>query len=701
MKSFKYLKITILAIIVISTSSFIYYISSPKEKLILDILNRTLQNGHFAPVKIDDAFSEKVFNLYLKRIDMYRRFLIKPDVDQLTVYKTQIDDEILNQTFEFFDLANSLIETRTHDAEKYYKEILSKSFTFDKDETIEFDEEKLPFAKDTIELRDYWRKSLKYQVMTRVIDQLEIQEKAKANNDTVIKSKPLDTLEAQARQKVRKTYADFFHRIEKLNRTDRYSDFLNAITSVYDPHTNYLAPKDKDNFNIEMSGTFQGIGATLTEKDGYVKVESIVPGSASWKQGQLKEGDLILRVAQGDQEPVDIVDMRVDDAVLLIRGKKGTKVVLTVKKINGDILAIPIIRDDVVLEETYAKSAIIKDKSEKNSYGYIYLPKFYANFNEANNGRACSTDVLKEIEKLKKENVQGIILDLRNNGGGSLQDAVNMGGYFIKKGPIVQVKSRGGNPYILDDKDEQQQYTGKLIILVNYFSASASEILAAAMQDYNRAIIMGSTTTYGKGSVQRIFDFDDMVRGPNENKPLGSIKMTIQKFYRINGGTTQLKGVIPDIILPEPYQKLDLGEKENDYPMPYDQIKPAVYEKSDIIKDINKLRTASEKRISKINRFALINEKAEYLKKRKDKTSASLNMAKYREELKADKLESKKFEDAEKEETDLSFVAPKDDLTAVAGDSTKIAKITKWHKELKHDIYLKEAINVMSDWKLN
>ena len=355
--------------------------------------------------------------------------------------------------------------------------------------------------------------------------------------------------------------------MDKIDESDWLSIYLNSITTIYDPHTAYFPPQDKENFDIAMSGQLEGIGARLTSKGGFIVVAEIVPGSACWRQGQLKVGDKILKVGQGDEEPIDITDMRTDHAVKYIRGKKGTEVRLTVKQVDGSVITIPIIRDIVILEETYTKSAVIDNK------GYINLPKFYADFS-GNGGRDCSDDVKNEILKLKEEGVEGIILDLRNNGGGSLQDVVEMAGLFIKEGPIVQVKAKVGKPRVYSDTDESVYYDGPLVVMVNTYSASASEILAAAMQDYGRAVIVGgSPTTFGKGTVQRAFDLDGFVsEAYDEIKPLGALKLTLQKFYRIDGGTTQLKGVTPDIILPDTWSYLNVGEKDQEFPIPWDEI---------------------------------------------------------------------------------------------------------------------------------
>ncbi len=691
-------RIIVVSFVIITFSSFSVFDNAKKNKVVLELISKSIMQWHYQPIKIDDDFSEKAYKLYIKRLDFGKRFFIAEDIAKLDAYKLKIDDEINNETFGLLETANSLLSVRIKEVESFYKDILTKPFDFTVNESAEFDEDKTQFATNSDALRENWRKYLKYQVLTRLSDALDIQETAIEKKDTLVKVKPFDSLEYDSRMKVKKQMEDWFHRLGKQTDSERFSDYMNAITGIFDPHTEFFPPKEKNNFDIAMSGKFEGIGATLTQKDAYIKVDKIIPGSASWRQGQLKEGDVILRVGQGNEESVDVVDMRLDEAVQLIRGKKGTVVMLTVKKVDGSIQVIPIVRDIVVLEETFAKSAIIKNPDNQERIGYIYLPSFYADFNDAT-GRYCFADVAKEVEKLKSEKVDGIILDLRNNGGGSLSDVVKMAGLFIKNGPIVQDKTRFGLPNILQDNDTTQQYTGPLAIMVNYFSASASEIMAAAMQDYKRAIIVGSTSTFGKGSVQRVLDFDDMVGEMKDVKPLGAIKMTIQKFYRINGGTTQLKGVVPDIILPDAYQFVDVGERELDFPMKWDEIKSLKYSVCNSYSEVEKLQKKSKQRIGKNKRWDLVEKQAQFFKDRKNNTLISLNLEQYRSEQKKWKKDSKQFEENAKQTTGIEVFGLKSDLSEIANDTIKTTRMNNWHKDLKNDLYLFETMSVIKDMK--
>ncbi|HSH65789.1 MAG TPA: carboxy terminal-processing peptidase, partial [Bacteroidia bacterium] len=628
--------------------------------------------------------------------DYSKKFLIEPDVEELKKYDHLIDDDINTGHFNFFNKSLEIIDKRIDEAQAYYTEILEKPFDFSLNDSLQLDPEKLSFSKNQADLKEAWRKLLKYQTLVQITDMKERQEKAREKSDTV-KIKNKAELEIDARKKVLKSNNDYFRRLKEVNRNDRISAYFNAITAMYDPHTEYFAPKDKANFDIGMSGQLEGIGAQLQEKDGFIKVSNIVPGSASYRQGELKVGDVILKVAQGPADPVDITDMRMDEAVQLIRGKKGTEVRLTVRKPDASIVIIPIIRDIVVIEETYAQSVILNGKRK---IGYIKLPEFYADFS-GKGGRSSAKDVRKELQKLKDENVEGVILDLRYNGGGSLPDVVEMAGLFIDKGPVVQVKQKIGTATVLEDKDPGVFYDGPLTILVNSNSASASEIMAAAIQDYKRGVIIGtSPSTFGKGTVQRFYDLDDYLPPQYANiKPLGSVKITMQKFYRINGDATQLKGVIPDIVLPDPYYLLDQGEKEQDYPMAWDEIAPAKYTPLKPDYSISKLKENSENRVKNSAGFELLNEAAIRLRKQKDNTMTSLNYDKYMADQKEYKAETKKMESLDKEIPGVEVIPLKVDAVAMANDTVRQNKAKDWYKAIKKDIYLHESIAIMNDIK--
>ena len=466
--------------LIVLTSAF-FAPNSKKELVLNEVVAQFLSYRHYQPLKEDDSFSERVFTLYIDRLDLNKRYFLQSDYNELAAYKLKLDDEWKARSLEFFQKSSALIQQRLLETKAYYTEFLTAPFDLKKNETIETDPEKTKYPKDNAELRESWRKALKFQVMTRVASNLQIQEEAKAKSDTV-KVKPVEVLEAEARKGLLDNYNDWYDRIRKMDEDDRWSIYINSVISAYDPHSVYMPPRDKERFDIAMSGKYEGIGATLRQKDGYLVVVDMFPGSPSWRSKKIEVNDLIMRVAQGDQPSVDILDMKQDNAVALIKGPKNTKVRLSVRKRDGSITEVVLTRDVVVMEESYASSLILKDASGKVRTGYIFLPQFYQDFQDRN-GRKCGDDVATEIEKLKAEGIDGLIIDLRNNGGGSLPEAVKMAGLFFPKGPVVQIKTKEGNPMILDDTDPKTQYGGPLVVMTNYSSASASEIFAAAIQD--------------------------------------------------------------------------------------------------------------------------------------------------------------------------------------------------------------------------
>ncbi len=683
----------IFSVIVLSSFTILKYVFD-RNDVIFSLLYDSLKQLHYSPNKLDDSFSEKVFDQYLNT-DFHKKFLLQKDINELSKYKHDIDDQILGQRQDFFKAARDLVDQRIKEKESWSEELLKKPFDYTIDEEYEFDSKKVSYAANNEALKNEWRKMLKYQVIFRLDDLLNRQEKAEEKADTAVKSKPFDSLEAEARQKTLKSQQDWFRRLKKATDRDRFSEFANAVASVYDPHTQYFAPRDKKRFDQGMSGQFEGIGARLMSKDGILVVSEIIVGSPSHKQGELKAGDEILKVAQGAADPVDITHMDMEDAIELIKGKKGTEVRLTVRKKDHSLKVIPIVRDVVEIEETFAKSAILQNK---NKLGYIYLPSFYTDFARTG-AHHSSTDMRKEIEKLKKQNIKGLIIDLRDNGGGSLQEVVDMAGMFFPTGPVVQVKDKNNVPVnILGDKNPEVVWDGPLTIIVNHSSASASEILAAAMQDYKRGVIVG-TPSFGKGTVQSFFDLDQLVIPQFDTiKPVGSVKITRQKFYRINGGTTQLKGVIPDILLPDPYAYIDLGEKQLDHPMPWDTITRASYNEFNNI-NYGLIVKNSKKRISSNPVWSLIEQQANEVKKKKEDTRYNLNLAKFREDQKNLREQNKKYEDLRKEIKGFNATLLPEDRGRLSKDTARLGRETRWAENVSKDLYIYEASNILNDMR--
>ena len=478
-----------------------------------------------------------------------------------------------------------------------------------------------------------------------------------------------------------------------LDRDDWFSVYLNSITSRFDPHTNYLAPEEKERFDVGISGKLEGIGAKLQKKNEFTEISELISGGPAWRGKQLESGDVVMKVAQGNAQPVDVVGMRLDDVVKKIKGPKGSEVRLTVKKVDGTIKVISIIRDIVEIEETYARSSVVNKNGVK--YGVIYLPKFYIDF-ENKDGRDAGKDIAKEVERLKKAGVSGIVLDVRDDGGGSLSTVVDIAGLFIEEGPIVQIKSAGRKKEVLYDRDKKIEWSGPLVIMVNSFSASASEILAAAIQDYKRGIIIGSKQTYGKGTVQNVAVLNDLVRS-NDLGDLGAVKLTTQKFYRINGGSTQLEGVSSDIVTPDRYAYLKMGERDIDNAMPWDKIDAADYTVWDKNANFNQAILNSKKRIAESTQFQLIEDNAKWIDSRSEDNIYSLNMDKFKVAQNAIEEKAKKYKPLVDYKNTLKFSSLPYEVEEMNKDVVLKEKRVRWHEALSKDIYVEEALNVLDD----
>jgi carboxyl-terminal processing protease len=685
---------SILSLLFLIITSFSLTGDSPeKRKTILSLLINSLERVHYTDHEINNEFSEKVYDLYLQRMDYNKRFFLQSDIDGFEKYKYTLDDQVSKFSLDFFLLTKDIYKQRIKDSEKYFKKILKKPFDFTIEETIESDPENRTYAQTKDELKEYWRKYYKYQVLMKLSDKLDVQDDARNNNDTTVEIRTFEELEEEARNEVKTTYEDWYHRMYKIEDDDIAYLFFNSIAAYYDPHTQYYPPEDKENFDISMSGQLEGIGAQLSQPNAYIRVEEIVPGSPCWKQGDLEVGDLILKVAQKGEEPVNVVDMRLDEAIKMIRGKKGTTVILTVRKQDGTISEIPIVRDVVEMEATFARSYIIDTGEER--IGYLNLPKFYADFNKEN-GRSSAEDVKKELLKLKEENINRLIFDLRNNGGGSLQDAVDITGFFIKKGPVVQIRSRYGMPEILSDRDKDIIFNGDLVVMVNNRSASASEIMAAALQDYERAIIMGGNSTFGKGTVQRFIPFDGMIRGNDDLKPLGALKITTQKFYRINGGSTQLRGVEPDILLPNIYSGIISGEKDMDYAIEWDEITRADYEPYSVDYDIKEVTKRAKTAISSDTIYNVVQNYADFLENKQENTLQTLNLEQFRKERNERQEMHKKYNKAVKIQSPYDFNILKQDSVIAYSDSITLARYKAGIQRIEKDVDLHKATRVLS-----
>ena len=666
-----------------------------KDKLLLDLITYVLEKGHYEPKDIDDDFSVNVFEDFVDVIDPTKRYFLEDDIMEFEQYKFQIDDQIKNTDISFFNLVYDRLMERMNDAKKIYQEVLEDPFDYSVEETLNIDYKEQPFASSKKDLKERWRKQLKYATIGTYDSKLKIAKQENAGDENSIKT-PKEA-EVAARESTKKTLDEFFDFVDDLERKDWFVQYINTIVDEFDPHTFYFAPDDKDKFDMSMSGKFEGIGARLQKKPEGAKIVEIISGGPVWRDQRLEVGDEIIKVGQDGEEPIDIVGMRLDDAIKLIKGPQGTVVDLTVRKVDGSLETISLTRDVVELEESFAKSAnIIKDNQK---FGIINLPKFYVDFDDYSE-RNAATDVAKEVERLKQEGAEGLILDLRDNGGGSLKTVVEMAGLFIKDGPIVQVRSSGQGKEVYDDKDERVQWDGPLVILVNELSASASEILAAAMQDYKRAVVIGSKQTFGKGTVQNVIPLDNIVRS-NEHGDLGAIKLTTQKFYRINGGSTQLEGVKSDVVVPDRYSYIDLGERDQSKPWKGDKISPADYEIWDGYIDYEQTIANSSKRMAANAQIKLIEENAKWLKAEQDETMVSLNYDIYKSEEQKDKEKSEYFKKLQEYDSKLTFTSLKYEEELFTKDSILREKRNRWHKNLARDVYVEEAVNGLQDLKIN
>jgi carboxyl-terminal processing protease len=662
------------------------------QERILVSLGSIIEQNHYSPKSINDNFSKEIFKKYMAAVDPDKNLFLQTDINALKKYETTLDDEIHGSPLQFLPALNQLYAQRMQEVSSIYKEILSKPFDFTAKEEIVADAKKLNFAVNEAGRKEMWRKKLKYLALERYSDLLDQREKNKDKKDFVVKTDV--QLEKEAREKVGKIMDKNFEKLKyKFNDDERFNLFINTITAYMDPHSDYFPPVEKRSFDEQMSGRFYGIGASLKEEEGSIKIGTLLTGSPAWKSGEIQAGDVVLKVGQGSAEPVELTGLDVEDAVKIIRGNKGTEVKLTMKKQDGTVKVISLIRDEIVQDEVYVRSAILNDKEK---VGYIYLPDFYADY-EKPNGARCAVDVAREVQKLKAEGVNGIVIDLRNNGGGYLSEVVQMVGLFIPDGPIVQVKDKQGRPSILRDDDKSVLYTGPLAVIINEFSASASEIFAAAIQDYGRGIILGSSSSYGKGTVQRAIPFGrplDLFSGRTE---YGAIKLTLQKFYRINGNSTQLKGVTPDVIIPDEYEYLKFREKDNENALPWDEIQKTDFTRWKTDFNLSEIKAASEARIKNNQNFTLIQNNAKWLGEQNDKIY-SLNLDKFRQEQKTIRATVKLIDSLEKAPVELPFEGLKlDEAKYNNVDKEKGERYKTWLKNIRKDLYIAEASHVVKD----
>ena len=688
--------IWILSFILISGFVFGYTLKNQdpnKDKLLLEIISYVLDRGHYDPKDLNDKFSENVFMNYLENLDGQHRFFLNSDIKSFETYRFKIDDELKKNEINFFTVTFTKLMQRMRQVEGFYKELLDQSFDFSIKDEINLNYKKAPYTNNILELKSIWRKRFKLNALETFTTKKD-EEFQKKKQDGVYEMLSDVELEKNARKDILENMSYFFENYNDIKRKDWFSIYVNSIVVQFDPHTYYFAPRDKDRFDMSISGKFEGIGARLSKRNQQVKIVEVISGGPVWRENLLEVGDAILKVRQADEEEaIDISGMVLDDAVKLIKGPKGSQVFLTIKRVEGNIEEVGITRDVVELEETYVKSTLIKD--ETGDYGLIELPKFYINFEDYNK-RNAATDVKKELEQLKQKNVKGVILDLRNNGGGSLKTVVDMTGYFIKDGPVVQVKSTGGKKEVLKDTDSSVVWDGPVVVLVNEFSASASEIIAAALQDYKRAIILGSKQTFGKGTVQNIVDLNRMISGSTYGD-LGALKVTTDKFYRVNGQSTQLEGVKSDVVFPDRYAYVEMGEKDQDNPLEWDSISPTFYKPSSSLPNFDYAVNRSKKRLQENPIVQLIHEQALWVKQQQNDFSYSLDYDSFKSERDNKKEYAKRFDKLSEFKSSYRFQWLPEAGAKNPPNEETIKKRERAQEYLQKDIYISEAVQILKD----
>ena len=690
-KNLKY-TLPVLLLVGLSVAAFQSATTNPtRDAAVLKLVADALSQAHYQPKPIDDRLSESAFDAFLETLDGDKRFFTQKDLESLRTDRLQLDDQIQAGSAAFFDRSYALFVQRLDEAQARYRRLLTAPISAQPGDKYQTDPDKRTYPANQEALEDHWRRYLAFRVTARMVDRA-----SDADSGAVLTPGTSSFVEAEAsaRKKELEMHDEWFNNLKDMDRGEWFGLYVNSFALAFDPHTEYFAPRAKENFEIEMTGQLEGIGAQLQLKGEFVTVASIVTGSASWRQGELEEGDKLLKVSQGSEEPVDVVGMGINKVVRLVRGKKGTEVRLTVRKKDGSTKVVPIVRDVVELESTFARSAQL---GEDGSTGYIRLPKFYVDFfNESN--RNCANDVRTEIENLKAQGMKRLIFDLRNNGGGSLPAAVDIAGLFIDLGPVVQVKTSGGNVRVYSDRAAGVVWDGPLVVLVNEGTASASEIVAAALQDYRRALILGTKKTFGKGTVQNVIDLDQAMRGGSEDLyPLGGLKLTIQKFYRVTGQTTQLQGVVSDVVLPHAYQGIPYGEAEEKGPLAADAIKSASFAAVGKPDAFKRAVANSQSRVAKSEGFNRINTYAEWLKGERDKTEWPVSFLEYQLAEKSRSEQVKKFEKLTELKDSLAVRPLADGAVEMATAPAKKKEWNQWMKGISRDIYVREALYTVSD----
>lgn len=690
-----------------SLGTLVFCFNSPqkeneKMQTIMISVGNTLNYLSYSPKPMNEAYSEDVYKRYLENIDPMKRYFLQSDIDAFSKNKNNLGKFLKEGNTSFYHATVDRLYERIEEVEKMSENILSQPINLNEDEEIILEPKIKKYPTDMKDLEHEWRKYIKFNILQEMQSMTEKEESQKKKKDSVIAHKGVDTIKyapismeekkVKATSEVTDLVKNMFRRFKKRDKSKVFTVYMNAYTEVFDPHSNYYSPDDKSDFDAAFSGHITGIGAQISEKKGRLFIGPLVVGAPAWKSKKIEEGDEVLKVKPAPKdETVSVVGMLVEEAVKLIRGPKSVPVILTLKKTNGSTEDVTIIRDDVEIEDTFARSVIINNANGEK-YGFIYLPSFNANFNDAK-GRNASDDVKNEIIKLKKQNIKGIILDLRNNGGGSLTEVVDIMGLFMNNGPVVQVKNGEGKIQVMKNKTNDPIWTGPLVVMQNELSASASEILTGAIRDYRRGVIVGSPHSYGKGTVQV---FVPLKKFLSSNTEYGDVKLTVQKFYRISGKSTQLKGVDSDVVMDGYFTHDEIGEKYDDYALPWDQIAAAEYTPFNNI-NINEVMTKANTRIKQNKTYQLLLESANWRKDLSKVEKITLNQTKFFDVMKERKEQIKKFEELKNYNNGLDFSFSKEENERMKTDEAFSDKSKKWAKNLKRDLYLEEALKVLVD----
>jgi carboxyl-terminal processing protease len=685
-----------------------------REGVLATAASALLGQEHVLARSIDDAVSKEAFHRFIEELDVGKTFLLESDVQKLARFETDMDDELRAGDFVLARKAATLIATRRRLVADVVARILAAPLEFTTNDSIETDPKKRAFCKTEEELVTRWRNVLKLQVLERT-QELEdtLERRAHPKPD----AKPVDPDDAKReavaekalgeipttfegrRDKVQKQlatrYATQFTRLATVDKLTPAETFINALNSAFDPHTTYLPPAEEAELGIALTGRLEGIGATLREQEHYILVNDLVPGGAAWQQGKLEAGDLIMSVAQESKEPVDVVDMPIGKVVSMIRGPKGTVVVLGVKKPDDTLKTISITRDVVRIEASYARGAVLKTKGG-GEVGYVHLPGFYGESKKP--GERNATDDMRTIlTQLTKKGVTSLVFDLRGNGGGLLTHARDIAGLFVKEGPVVQTKDGKGGVEVLRDKDPSVAFSGNVVVLVDRFCASAAEIVAGALQDYERAVVVGTSATHGKGTVQAVIDLDQQTR--TKGDPLGLYKVTIQEYFRVSGGSTQLKGVVPDILLPDPTSFVESGERTLPHAIPWSTINAVAFAKTPHTWKAADLASASTARTSANADLATVTKFATIMEARKDKTVKPLERGAWQTDYKRAKADVEALDPKKRELKASMEVAPLATQEATPQDPRTQRQLDKWKDGLARDLWVEETTRILTDMK--